>query len=82
MQHSLPGKRSALSISDNLFDGFEVSAMNLNSFVKPLLLDYTPDVPINTSGGWVISSIRPKQMTVTLPDGTEVVVDEYGNIIE
>lgn len=54
--------------------------MNKKLFSSPTVMVGFPNIPVPESGGFVVQSadIEP----ITLPDGTDVVVDNQGIILE
>lgn len=58
--------------------------MSKNRFVPPMLTNVggSKDIIIHPSGGLIAQSFdAPTELTVTLPDGSAIVADEFGNIL-
>lgn len=49
--------------------------------LRPVLDKNSIEIPGSGSGGGNLQSIGNGRYAVTLPDGTQVIVDQYGNII-
>ncbi len=52
-------------------------------FVAPFLSDSGFDIdPLDPSGGFIAQSVLVDTLVVELPEGTEVIANEFGEILE
>lgn len=55
--------------------------MSKKKFVAPFLSGFNID-PLDPSGGFIAQGVLVDTLVVELPDGTEVIADELGNILD
>lgn len=59
--------------------------MSKSMFIPPMLTNVgdSTDINIHPSGGLIAQAFdEPAEVTVTMPDGSVIVADEFGNILE
>lgn len=59
----------------------------INKFVMPEITTVpvgtpNPTIPVPGSGGATVYSLRPGAQVKTMPDGSQVTVDQNGNILK